>query len=547
MRPSEYLESARAAVEAGDEVVISVGDLVGLWGARNRTRKMTARVRSALSRAGLRTMPDFATVPLTSVVSLVDRSAAQAYDPAVAAGRVPRASREDRHATVVAIETALETLGGTRGLVLGTATDPDDDRYCSEWFISGLEDGPGWDHISGVLSVDDGGHVPSMFRFYLMESFPDHERAVRTIASFDFMPDLQSRLRGVGPGEVDIELLLVLPVEPTHEEAVETLQRAFDTARSLYRRVSQELDEVRAVLQGVAGPAPTVDEVLAEFATLIGVGEVERQVDDMVASARVHQARVQAGLRSMEFTPHLVLTGNPGTGKTTVARLIAKLYRALGLLDSGHLVEVSRADLVGQYIGHTEDRTRECIDRAKGGVLFIDEAYALAGRGEKDFGNEVIDVLLVEMENRRGEFAVIVAGYDNEMASFLSANPGLKSRFDQTIRFRDFTDDELVEIFESRAAAEDYLLADGVVDAVRGLFAAAGRGENFSNGRFVRRVFDRTRMNQQRRLHAANTLDVDSLKLIAAEDVATLAELDAPKRRPIGFQAGGLPHNQYAT
>jgi hypothetical protein len=164
MRPSEYLESARAAVEAGDEVVISVGDLVGLWGARNRTRKMTARVRSALARAGLRTTPDFATVPLTSVVSLVDRSGAQAYDPAVAAGRVPKASREDRHATVVAIETALEALGGRRRSVAGAATDPDDDRYLSEWAVARAEDELSWDDISGVLSVDDGGHVLELTR-----------------------------------------------------------------------------------------------------------------------------------------------------------------------------------------------------------------------------------------------------------------------------------------------------------------------------------------------------------------------------------------------
>ncbi|MFZ4721302.1 MAG: AAA family ATPase, partial [Ilumatobacteraceae bacterium] len=334
----------------------------------------------------------------------------------------------------------------------------------------------------------------------------------------------------------ELSFVAKLPNDLDDEDAHAVLAVVLDDARLFFKRLSVGAEPERSPASTMTESAPTVDSILAEFDSLVGTDEVERQVQDLVTGLKVHQARLAAGLRSQAFAPHLVLTGNPGTGKTTVARLIAQLYRALGLLPSGQVIEVSRADLVGQYVGETEVKTLACVERALGGVLFIDEAYALTGKGSKDFGTDAIDVLLVEMENRRGQFAIIAAGYQREMATFLDSNPGLQSRFDHAIQFRDFTTDELIEIFERRASSEDYVLVAGVQEALRVVLEQTPRGENFSNGRLVRRLFDRTRINQQRRLHSEGLFDVDSLRLIVRSDVDFAGDFHPPTRRPIGFQ-----------
>jgi SpoVK/Ycf46/Vps4 family AAA+-type ATPase len=178
----------------------------------------------------------------------------------------------------------------------------------------------------------------------------------------------------------------------------------------------------------------------------------------------------------------MVFTGNPGTAKTTVARLIAAVYARLGLLSSGHLVEVGRADLVGEYVGQTAPKVRAAVDRALGGVLFIDEAYALTPPDSaRDYGHEAVAELLKLMEEQRADLVVIVAGYEREMQRFREFNPGLASRFPHVLRFPDYTDDELVTIFEIMAAEAGFTLADGVLDAVRALVRAAPRGPSFGN------------------------------------------------------------------
>ena len=226
-------------------------------------------------------------------------------------------------------------------------------------------------------------------------------------------------------------------------------------------------------------PAKSLDELLAELDALIGLQRVKREIHRQVALLRVEKLRVDAGLRSPTLTRHLVFTGNPGTGKTTVARLVGGIYQALGLLSRGHLVEVDRSELVAGYLGQTATKTADVVASAAGGVLFIDEAYSLTGGGPggDQYGQESVDTLVKEMEDRRDDLVVIVAGYPAPMAAFIAANPGLASRFRTTIDFEDYTDDELVAILEHLASGADYELEPEAVERFREVLGRTPRGQ----------------------------------------------------------------------
>ncbi|AEJ43392.1 AAA family ATPase [Alicyclobacillus acidocaldarius] len=311
--------------------------------------------------------------------------------------------------------------------------------------------------------------------------------------------------------------------------------RAVDTRKAagvidLYERGHIDLNDALARISGVddsmSSVAPPIDkrrmhELLRELDDLVGLDEVKRVVREIFALVYVQRLRKEHRLKADATVLHMIFYGNPGTGKTTVARILARMFHECGLLEKGHLVEVERADLVGEYIGHTAQKTREQIQKALGGVLFIDEAYSLARGGEKDFGREAIDCLVKAMEDHKHELIVILAGYEREMRWFLSTNPGLPSRFPIQIRFPDYGVDQLVQIATKTLATRDYRMTAEAEWALRNLLQNALRQprlEPFSNARYVRNLVERAIRRQAVRLFEESRPKRDALMLIEARD-----------------------------
>ena len=274
---------------------------------------------------------------------------------------------------------------------------------------------------------------------------------------------------------------------------------------------------------------PDFDELMAQLDSLVGLDDVKKDIKNLMNLVKVRRLRKENGLPIPPMSLHMVFMGNPGTGKTTVARIISGLYAAIGVLEKGQLIEVDRSGLVAGYVGQTALKTQEVIKSALGGVLFIDEAYSLASGGENDFGREAIETILKAMEDHRDELIVVVAGYDGPMEKFINSNPGLQSRFNKYFYFPDYNGEQLLYIFKGQCKKNGYALTEEAEAEAKAMFEELyeNRGENFGNGRDVRNVFEDTVVRQSNRVAALDAPTKDDLMQFLPEDLKDADEIDA--------------------
>ena len=296
-----------------------------------------------------------------------------------------------------------------------------------------------------------------------------------------------------------------------------------ETLLSAASSASPSLEEKKADSpEAPAAPVEKETDPMEDLNALVGLDNIKKDVANLINLVKMQKMRRDRGLKSVPVSLHLVFSGNPGTGKTTVARILARLYKQIGVLSKGQLVEVDRSALVAGYVGQTATKTQEKIKEAMGGILFIDEAYTLVKKEGNDFGQEAIDTLLKEMEDHRDDFVVIVAGYTKPMEDFINSNPGLKSRFNKYMYFEDYTKDELLTIFQGFCDKYQYQLDESAQKAVSEKLEqmTSEKKENFANAREVRNLFEKIIIKQANRIGAMeNSEEMPEISLILAEDI----------------------------
>jgi stage V sporulation protein K len=331
------------------------------------------------------------------------------------------------------------------------------------------------------------------------------------------MVTLLERHRNAGFVEAEWQIENRLKKERQAAEAVKSVYKAGGDMKVKLDR--PERDEAKKIARRAA--------LFNEINELIGLDGVKHDVKTMVNHIKIQQARKASGLKTTDPSFHMVFSGNPGTGKTTIARLLAAIYREIGVLSKGHLVETDRSGLVAGYLGQTALKVREVVNKALGGVLFIDEAYALTSEDRDDYGAEAIATLLKLMEDNRDNLVVIAAGYPQEMQKFLEANPGLQSRFNKYLTFEDYTAEELAAIFRRFCSEADYDLSDDAEAAALDRFRSAcgAKDSRFGNGRLARNCFEHAINNQSNRVVLQGRTDKESLRQLRAEDMPSVESL----------------------
>ncbi len=278
-------------------------------------------------------------------------------------------------------------------------------------------------------------------------------------------------------------------------------------------------------------PPESIEELKAELEGYIGLSVIKQEVQSLINLVTVQKLRKQNDLPVEDLSLHMVFSGNPGTGKTMIARLMSRIYKSLGILTKGQLVEVDRSGLVAGYVGQTAIKTSEVIQKALGGVLFVDEAYALTasgGHGSNDFGQEAVDTLLKAMEDQRDDLVVIVAGYTELMETFVHSNPGLESRFNRFMHFPDYTVEEMLAIFDMRCQKSGYALAEDARDLLKGLLALFSlNAKGFGNARGVRNLFERAVSAQANRLANLANITREQLMQLTSDDLRSAAGEEA--------------------
>ena len=266
-------------------------------------------------------------------------------------------------------------------------------------------------------------------------------------------------------------------------------------------------------------PKEKIEDLLAELDSYVGMDAIKTEVRSLINMVQVYKLRREHDLPTTDMSLHMVFSGNPGTGKTTVARIMSRIYHSLDILSKGQLVEVDRSGLVAGYVGQTALKTQKVVEKAMGGVLFIDEAYALNGKSENDFGQEAIDTILKAMEDHRDDLVVIVAGYTELMDRFIHSNPGLESRFNRFLMFEDYTPEQMVAIFKMQCKKGCYVLAQGTEELVRDFIAEESADDSFGNARGVRNLFEHILVAQNNRLAKMENVTRDDLMQILPDDV----------------------------